>query len=844
MRSLPIHTVLPELKACLAQRNSAVLVAAPGAGKTTQVPLSLLDEPWLNGRKILMLEPRRIAARSAAAYMARLLGERVGGTVGYRMKHESRISANTRIEVITEGILARMLQQDPALEQTGAVLFDEFHERSLQADLGLALCLEAQSALREDLRILVMSATLEAEPVAQLLGQALVIRSEGSMYPVATRYAEKPLQGRLEEHVVRWVSIALAQEQGDMLVFLPGAREIRRTARLLAERLPPDQVPVPLYGGLSLEEQQRALEPSPHGRRKIVLATSIAETSLTVEGIRIVVDAGWMRVPRFSPRTGMTHLDTVRVSRASADQRRGRAGRLAPGICYRLWTEAEDRALAERGEPEIRTSDLASLALELSAWGVAEPEQLAWLDPPPKAAYAQACELLEQLGALRPDRSITAHGRDMAALGVHPRLAHMMLRAEPLGLAAEACQVAALLGERDIASSRNGVDLRRRLEELNGQATASHADESALQRIRKEAGRLLAGLNRMGSAEAEADKPVSRDAAQPLRARIEPERCGELLALAFPERVAQRRADGRYVMANGRGAALPDGDSLGAEPYLAVAELDDAGTEGRIMLAAPLSLKALETLFADQITEGEEVYWHMDTQAVRARRLQKLGAMVLREQPIQASDPEQVAAALLAGIQAGGLDMLPWTRSARRLQQRIVFLRRFEPDLPDVSGEALLDDAQHWLLPHLYGRKSRGDLHHLSMDQALEAMLSWPQRAALEEQAPTHLTVPSGSRIPIDYSNPDQPVLAVRLQEMFGLAQTPRIANGRQPLLLHLLSPAQRPVQVTTDLASFWREAYFEVRKDLKGRYPKHYWPDDPLEAVPTRRAKPSSSRP
>jgi len=830
--SLPIQSVLPELLDCLIRHNSAVLVAAPGAGKSTRVPLALLDESWLDGRNILMLEPRRIAARSVAEHMSRLLGERVGTTVGYRMKYESCVSVHTRIEVITEGILARMLQHDPALAQVGAVLFDEFHERSLQADLGLALCLEAQSALREDLRILIMSATLAAEPVAKLLGDAPIIRSEGKMYPVETRYADKPMQGRLEDNVVQWVHTALAQEQGDLLVFLPGAREIRRTAMLLADRLPPNHWSVPLYGGLTLEEQQRALEPAPQGSRKIVLATSIAETSLTVEGVRVVIDAGQMRVPRFFPRTGMTHLETVRVSRSSADQRRGRAGRVAAGVCYRLWTEAEGRMLAERGEPEIRTSDLAALALELSAWGVTEPEQLAWLDPPPKAAYAQGCELLVQLGAIRADRSITAHGREMAKLGIHPRLAHMMRKAQAMGLAVEACQLAALLGERDTGRSRYGADIRHRLEALNG--TVVGGWEAA---VRRQANRLLHTLEQRSSADI-SDKQPTVDAKLSAMGRANRVEWGELLALAFPDRIAQRREDGRYVLSNGRGAVLPNGEPMAKEAYLAVAELDDVGGEGRIMLAAPIERSVLDMLFAEEIVDAEEVYWQSAAQAVRARHVRKLGALVLREQPIQATDPEQIAAALLAGIQAEGLDALPWSKRARQLQRRMIFLRRFEPDLPDVSEQAMVDEAEQWLLPHLYGRKSLGELQKLSMSNVLEGMLSWAQRSSLEEQAPTHLVVPSGSRIPIDYSDPEQPVLAVRLQEMFGLAETPCMANGRQPLLLHLLSPALRPVQVTRDLASFWRDAYFEVRKDLKGRYPKHHWPDHPMEATATKRSK------
>ncbi|MCZ8514504.1 ATP-dependent helicase HrpB [Paenibacillus filicis] len=827
---LPIEQALPALKEALRHHNGAVLVAPPGAGKTTRVPLAMLGEPWLQGQRILMLEPRRLAARASARYMASALGEAVGATVGYRVRLDTRVGPNTRIEVITEGVLTRMLQTDPGLEGVGLVIFDEFHERSLQADLGLALALQAQALLREDLRVLVMSATLEAEPVAILLGDAPVVRSEGRSYPVETCHVEQSVTGRIEAAVVKTVLEALDRYEGDVLVFLPGAREIRRTAEgLAAAGIRQGRGPIrvaPLYGSLTQEEQDLALAPSPNGERKVVLATSIAETSLTVEGVRIVIDSGLMRVPRFSPRTGLSRLETMPVSRASADQRRGRAGRVAPGVCYRLWTEQEDRRLAPRSTPEVLEADLAPLALELLAWGVAEPAELQWLDAPPAPAMAQARELLQQLGAVDAGGAITAHGRRMAELGLHPRLAHMLLRAVPLGLALLACELAALLGERDALRAEGGppsADLRLRVEALRrGAAPPGYrADPAVLRSLRAEARQLQQALGLAADGGAPAD------------------RCGLLLGFAYPDRIAQRRGTGRFLLAGGRGAVLPELQPLSAEPYLVAAELDDQGPESRIFLAAPLEEAELAEHFADRIREEREIAWDRAAQAVRARRRERLGALVLREGPLASPAPEETLAALLTGIREEGLGLLPWSKSARQLQQRLVFLHRIDASWPDASDEALLATLEDWLAPHLDGRKSRESLQSLSLASLLEEALPWDKRRQLGELAPTHITVPSGSRIPVDYSDPEAPVLAVRLQEMFGLADTPRIAGGRVPLTVHLLSPASRPVQVTRDLASFWRTTYFEVKKDLKGRYPKHYWPDDPTAAVPTSRTKP-----
>ncbi|HMM19102.1 MAG TPA: ATP-dependent helicase HrpB [Selenomonadales bacterium] len=820
-----ILSILPQLRRTLGDQPNAVLVAPPGAGKTTRAPLALLKEPWLADRRILLLEPRRLAARAAARHMAALLGEEVGQTVGYRVKLDTRVGPATRIEVITEGILTRMLQSDPSLEGVGLVIFDEFHERSIHSDLGLALCLEAQSVLREDLRLLVMSATLDAQAVAGLLGAAPVLASEGRAFPVETRYLERSLEGPVEPAVVRTVLEALKIEQGDVLVFLPGAAEIRRVESRLREALPDRTVRIaPLYGNLPPAAQDAALVPAPPGRRKVVLATSIAETSLTVEGVRVVVDSGLMRVPRFSPRTGMTRLETVAVSKAAAEQRRGRAGRLAPGVCYRLWTRWEDERLEARSLPEILSADLAPLALELAAWGATDPVRLLWLDPPPAAAFAQARELLQGLGALDGSGTITPHGRRMAEAGLHPRLSHMILRAAGLGLGGLACELAVLLSERDIfRGGPGGADLRRRLEAARDLRRSGPGPDEALgRRLRGELDYLLRQFQIRRGPDGDADK------------------AGLLLALAFPDRLAQRRGDRRFLLRNGRGAAFPtEAEPLAGEAYIVAAELDDKGADSSIYLAAPVQLDELRNYFQDQITEEAAVAWDRAAQAVRARSLERIGSLVLKEAPLRDPAPEAVRVALLEGIKAEGLSVLNWTRAATQLRERLLFLHKQQAAWPDVSDGALDAGLAEWLGPYLYGVRSRADLQRVSVAQALEALLTWEQRRDLDEYAPTHIRVPSGQRIPIDYRDPDSPVLAVRLQEMFGLAETPRIAGGRTPLTLHLLSPARRPVQVTRDLASFWRTVYFEVRKDLLGRYPKHYWPDDPLSAPATHRARP-----
>jgi ATP-dependent helicase HrpB len=830
-RQLPVETSLPALTKALSGRRNAVLVAEPGAGKTTRVPLALLNESWLAGRKIIMLEPRRLAARGAAKYMASSLGEQVGETVGYRVRMDTKVGPGTRIEVVTEGVLTRMLQTDPALEQAGVVIFDEFHERSLQADLGLALCLQSQALLREDLRLLVMSATLEAEPVATLLGDAPVIKSEGRMFPVETVYRPRTTGQYLDHAVVEAVKDAMRDHEGDLLVFLPGMAEIRAVESKLKAQLPPHTTAIcALHGSLPSEAQDAALAPAPPGHRKVVLSTSVAETSLTVEGITVVIDSGLMRVSRFSPRTGMSRLETIPVSAASADQRRGRAGRMKPGTCYRLWSQEEQHRLSPRSSPEIVEADLAPLLLELAVWGVTDPLELDWLDAPPAAGIEQARELLVQLGALADNgATITPHGRQMAGHALHPRLSHMLLRAIPLGFGGLACDLAVLLSERDFVRSVPGSgapdpDLRVRLEALYGRGV-SNVDEGARRRMREEASRLRRELGVKAEEQAEM------------------EQCGLLLAFAYPDRIARRRDSGKYLLSGGRGARFGEGQPLAREEWVVAADVDDTGSDSRIRLAAPISMETLTANFADEMTAKPDIYWDAEAQAVRGRLRRRLGAILLEEAPLASPPADQVRAALLQGIRKEGLDILPWSRAARQLQERIIFLRHYDSSWPDVNDDALVDALGVWLSPYIDGLKSRSDLQRLNMKEIVESLLPWDKRRELDSSAPTHWTVPSGSRLPIDYSDPAAPFLAVRLQEMFGLPSTPRIAGGKVPLTLQLLSPAQRPVQVTRDLASFWSNTYFDVRKDLKGRYPKHYWPDDPLQAPATRRAKPPGAK-
>jgi ATP-dependent helicase HrpB len=837
--ALPITAVLPELRARLREANNVVLQAPPGAGKSTGVPLAVLDESWRDGRKILMLEPRRLAARAVATRMAQLLKERVGATVGYRTRIETKVSSETVIEVITEGILARMLQRDPALEDVALVIFDEFHERSLQADLGLALCLDAQSTLRESLKLLVMSATLDGERIARILGDAPIVSAQGRIFPVTTHWLQ-PLSSRSSRRDLDIAQLAsqatenaLEQHTGDVLVFLPGQGEIRRTERLLRERtdLPAGVTIAPLYGDLRPADQDEALRPSAERARKVVLATNIAETSLTIEGIGVVIDSGLVRRARFNPATGMSRLETSRISRASAEQRTGRAGRLGPGVCYRLWTEAEHASLLPHTAPEIIDADLAPLALELAQWGIVDPAALKWLDAPPSATFAQARDLLRQLEAIGADGRITETGRAMNALGTHPRLAHMIVRAKTIGATGSALEIAALLGERDILRfepRHEDADLRPRVSALRtGRAPArAHVDMGTRERVLRDVTQLqrqLGGERTSGG---------------------DDEDVGRLLALAYPDRIGMSRGEGgRYLLVNGRGAALTGPQSLGRSEFLVICDLDEGDREARVHLAAPIARESLEELFTRSIVAKDRIEWNGRELAVVTQRERWLGAICLEERRIDRPDTGLVLAALLTGIREIGLARLPWSREALALRDRLRFVRAHDnaATWPDVSDEHLLATLETWLGPWLDGRSRLEHLSSLDLHDVLLSLLSWDERKRLDELAPTHLTVPSGSRIPIDYST-DTPTLAVRLQEVFGLTETPRVAAGKVPLTLHLLSPARRPVQVTRDLESFWRRGYVDVKKELKGRYPKHYWPDDPLAAQATARAKPRPS--
>jgi ATP-dependent helicase HrpB len=835
MSSLPIDAALPALLRALRSRDEVVLQAPPGAGKTTRVPLALLDEPWLAGQTILMLEPRRLAARAAAERLASELGEKVGETVGYRIRLESRIGPRTRIEVVTEGILTRRLQDDPALEGVGLLIFDEYHERSLDADLALALSLNGRELLRDEqpLKILLMSATLEGERLSSLLNDAPVVTSEGRMYPVDVQWG-RPFQAGefIEPKVVQTCLQALDEQGGSLLVFLPGQAEIRRVHQQLAEALGEggNVLLCPLHGELDLAAQRAAIDPAPPGKRKVVLATNIAETSLTIDGVRVVVDAGLARVPRFDPGSGMTRLDTQRISRASATQRAGRAGRLEPGVCYRLWSEAQHEQLAAYGSPEILQADLAGLALQLARWGV-EPAQLSWLDAPPAAAYAQARELLQRLGALLEDGRLASHGQAMAELPAHPRIGHLLLRGQAFGLAAMACEVAALLGERDILRGA-GADLHSRLALVSGEHKAQRGSQGGVQRVRQLARQYRGYLRGQPS--------------QPVENPDHPRWLGCLLALAYPDRVAQQRRPGgaEYRLANGRAALFGEVDGLMKHPWIVIADLGSrqGQREERIYLATDFDPQLLDGVLAEQVSLVDQLDWDEREGVLRAERQRKVGELILSREPLPGLDEHSRAKALLGLVRRKGLELLPWTPEMRQWQARVALLRGLDnsgaSEWPDVSDAALLASLEHWLQPYL-GKVTRlSHFGQLDLSSILRNLLPWPLPQRLDELAPHHLQVPSGSSIRLDYSE-HPPILAVRLQELFGLADTPRIAGGRQVVKLHLLSPARRPVQVTQDLANFWRSTYAEVKKDLKGRYPKHYWPEDPLVAEATARAKP-----
>jgi len=852
--TLPIEAALPELRRALAEHRNVVLQAPPGAGKSTGVPLALLNERWLGDARIVMLEPRRIAARAVAARMAQTLGEPVGRTVGYRTRLETEVSKDTRIEVVTEGILTRWLQRDPTLEGVALVIFDEFHERSLHADLGLALSLDAQETIRDDLRLLVMSATLDGEAVAKLLDNAPIVTAEGRAYPVTTHYRERldqrglrPQYEDMAQVVARTILRAIDDEEGDVLAFLPGQGEIRRAQRFLEEASLPTGVRVlPLFGELSPQEQDAAIQPSRSGERKIVLATNIAETSLTIEGVRIVVDSGQERRSRFDPATGMSRLELGNISRASADQRRGRAGRVQAGVCYRLWSEVEHAALPAQTAPEILVADLAPLALELANWGIADPSALRWLDPPPAATFAHARDLLRSLDAIAADGRVTEHGRALARMATHPRLAHMVVRGAELGLQTTALEIAAVLGERDLLRTQGrdrNVDLRLRVEALRGERSLPAGvtvDAGAKQRALRSID-LLSRQLEQSLAEAPARRKDSASSAADTR--LGDFDVGRLLALAYPDRIAQSRGSGgRYLLSSGRGAQLPPAQSLAQAEFLVVADLDAGDREAMIRLAAPLSRELLEADFAAHIEHRERFEWDSREQSVVAQDERWLGALKLHERRIDKPDPARMLDAMLTGVRELGLSALPWTKPARALQARLIFAKRFDERAPtpwpDVSDAALLEHLDEWLAPWLTDMSRREHLARLDMHAILMSLLDWNTQQRLESIAPTHLLVPSGSRIPIDYTD-ETPTVAVRLQEVFGMRETPTVAEGRVPLTLQLLSPAHRPVQVTRDLESFWARGYLDVKKELKGRYPKHYWPDDPLTAQATARAKP-----
>ena len=811
---LPIDEALPRLTSALATNNRSVLVAQPGAGKTTRVPLVLLDEPWAKDMKILVLEPRRLAARAAAARMASILGEQVGDTVGLRVRFGSKVSKRTRIEVVTEGVFTRLILDDPSLAGVAAVLFDEFHERSLDADLGLALVRDAQQGLRDDLKILVMSATLDGARVAALLGNAPVIESQGRGFPVETRYLGRDARVPIERQVADAAEHALRADSGSLLVFLPGAAEIRRTETLLKERVRKANVDiVALFGALDASEQDRAISPAPPGHRKVVLATSIAETSLTIERIRVVIDSGLSRVPRYEPDVGLTRLQTVRVSRAAADQRRGRAGRTEPGVCYRLWDEPQTGSLEPYTRPEILSADLSSFVLDLAQWGAVDPGELAFLDPPPRAALNEARALLGDLGALDAQGRVTEEGRKLRALPLPPRLARMVVDAAAEGAGAQAAAIAALLTERGLGG--DDLDLCRRLDQFRRDRSRRVEDARAMVKRWAEA--------------------VDGNGGGKLSV-------GSILALAYPDRIAKSRGgrSGAFLLANGRGGLVDPASALACETFLAVAELTGAAGASRILLAAPLTRAEIEARFADRIEEREAVTFDTDSASLRARRSRRLGVLVLAEQLKPVAPNAENAKQLAEGIAALGIGKLPWSKAQMQLRNRVSFLRRSEgAEWPDLSDNTLARTVAEWLAPFLTGKTALAQIGADDLAAALDALIPWNLRHRLDAEAPTHFTASTGSAVPIDYDAEQGPTISIRVQELFGLATHPSIAGGRVPLVIELLSPAHRPVQVTRDLPGFWRGSYKDVKTEMRGRYPKHPWPDDPLSAPATRRAKP-----
>jgi ATP-dependent helicase HrpB len=852
---LPIDDVLGALRSALAEHSSAVLVAPPGAGKTTRAPLALIDELWAKGKRLILLEPRRLAARAAAARMAATLGEKVGETIGLRVRLTSLVSKRTQIEVVTEGVFTRMILADPALDGVAAVLFDEFHERSLDADLGLALALDAQQGLREDLRLLVMSATLDGARVRALLGDAPLIESKGRAFPVATRYVGRNPGARIEDEVARVTLDALERESGSILVFLPGQGEIRRVAEVLGARIKRSDVDIaPLYGALDSRAQDLAIAPSPVGRRKIVVATSIAETSLTIEGVRVVVDSGLMRVPVYEPDVGLTRLETVRVSRANADQRRGRAGRIEPGICYRLWEEAANGGLQPYAAPEILSADLSGLVLDCALWGVTDLDKLAFLDSPPRAALKEARALLTAIGAVDGEGRITDEGRAIASLALPPRLARMVVDAAREGEARTASEIAVVLTERGLGG--DAVNLAARLEAFR--RDRSQRGDDARRLARGLAARAADPLIQRG---VRAPLPVEeggpeRQMRSPRRASQTPASprplppspspgagegsIGALLASAFPDRIAMRRGQrGEFLMANGRAAVLEAHDPLAGEPFLAIGEIAGRAVSARILTAAPLTLDDIERIAGASIETQDELSFDRASASLRARRRRRFGALTLAEQTLPVPEDDAAALALARGVLSLGLARLPWTRELKQRRGRVMFLRRAEGEAwPDLSDE-VLSAAPGWLAPFLVGKTKLDEIGADDLASALEAALPWDLARRLPQEAPTHFQAPTGTAAPIDYEAEGGPAIALRVQELFGLSEHPALAGGRIPLTLHLLSPANRPIQITRDLPGFWRGSWAAVRSDLRGRYPRHFWPEDPAAAAPTARAKP-----
>ena len=824
---LPIHDILPDLLEGLAKSPAAVLTAEPGSGKTTIAPLVLLDQPWLGGRKIIILEPRRLAARAAAARMSELVGDRVGGTIGYRVRFDSKVSRATRIEVVTEGILIRMLQNDPELGDTGLVIFDEFHERSLQGDLALALCLDARQ-LRQDLKVLVMSATIDSGEIGALLDNGPVISGQGRCFPVSVEYLERQSTESITGRTIKGIDKALAEQQGDILVFLPGAGEIRFVLDHYDKRT--DLACLPLYGDLPLEKQNLVFAGIP-GKRRLILATPIAETSLTIEGVTTVVDSGQLKSPRFDPASGLTRLETIPISKGSAEQRAGRAGRLGPGHCYRLWTQGEQHSRPDFLPAEIINADLTSLMLELALWGVSDPSQLVWADPPRRGQIKQARSILLDLGAIDKKLAITPLGRQLANFPLHPRLALMLVHGRKQGLSRLACRLAAILNNRDPLKQeigRQSTDIEERLQLLAiferdgaGLVRAKGGDPAQCRRILREAGqyRKLLGKTPKDSGQASA--------------------AGNLLASAYPDRIAHKKSgSAQHLLASGQGAILPVGDHLGQSELLVAAKLHGGKKQGRIFLAASLSMDELRSDHAHLIETEKTVRWDVEQKRVVAVEEERFGSLVLSRKKWPGADPEQISQCLLQGIRQSGITCLPWQKKSRELQARIQSAHLWQPDSwPDVADETLLQDLS-WLQPYLTGARGFNDLKKLDLVDILLARLSWREQQELDRIAPTHMKVASGSRIKLRYRPGEVPVLSVRIQQMFGCAETPTVAGGKIPVLIHLLSPAQRPIQITSDLAAFWKTTYREVKKELAGRYPKHYWPENPLEAQATNRAK------